>query len=73
MREPLLTSAEVADWIGKKTSWLADNRDVIPYHRIGREVRYDPADVREFLRRNRVGVAAEPSPMLRRSSRRRTA
>jgi hypothetical protein len=50
--EPLWNTETVADYIGKSTKSLENDRlkgAGIPFIRIGRTVRYDPAIVRRYL------------------------
>jgi predicted DNA-binding transcriptional regulator AlpA len=52
--EKLLTSAEVAELIGKSKAWLARMRWAgggIPYRKIGRHVRYQRSVVLDWLNR----------------------
>ncbi len=58
----LLTPEEVAELTGLSTETLAQwrsQRRGIPYLKVGRCVRYDPADVHEYLRGCRVSVSNE--------------
>ena len=54
--EPLLKTKDVADMLGLKEHTISQARHRrsktinIPYVKIGRSVRYIPADVREYLR-----------------------
>jgi len=57
----LLTAEEVAEHTGLSTETLAQWRSQkrgIPYLKIGGRIRYDPADVHEYLRGCRVSVSA---------------
>ena len=56
----LLTPEEVAEITGLSLDTLAQWRSRkrgIPYLKIGRAVRYDPAEVRAYLERCRVSVS----------------
>ena len=56
----LLTSEEVANITGMSNETLAQwrsQRRGIPYLKIGRAVRYDPAEVQAYLERCRVSVS----------------
>jgi predicted DNA-binding transcriptional regulator AlpA len=60
-RTPLATPPEVAAYLGKPPKTLAEwrSRGIGPrYHVVGRDVRYQWADVDEWL----AGQAREPSP-----------
>lgn len=51
-QEKLLTSAEVAEILGKSMAWLARQRwqgGGIPYRKIGRHVRYQQTVVLQWL------------------------
>jgi len=59
----LLTAEEVANLTGLSVETLAQwrsQRRGIPYLKIGRTVRYDPADVQTYLEGCRVSVSAPP-------------
>ena len=56
----LLTAEEVATLTGLSHDTLAQwrsQRRCIPYLKIGRAVRYDPAEVQAYLERCRVSVS----------------
>lgn len=56
----LLTAEEVATLTGLSNDTLAQWRSqkrCIPYLKIGRAVRYDPAEVQAYLERCRVSVS----------------
>lgn len=58
--QELLTSDEVAEITGLSRETLAQwrsQRRGIPYLKIGRAVRYDPAEVRTYLEGCRVSVS----------------
>jgi excisionase family DNA binding protein len=58
--QELLTSEEVAEITGLSSETLAQwrsQRRGIPYLKIGRAVRYDPAEVRSYLEGCRVSVS----------------
>ncbi len=58
-----LTAEEVANMTGLSVETLAQwrsQRRAIPYLKIGRVVRYDPADVQAYLEGCRVSVSAPP-------------
>ena len=58
-----LTAEEVANMTGLSVETLAQwrsQRRAIPYLKIGRVVRYDPADVQTYLEGCRVSVSAPP-------------
>lgn len=67
--DKLLTSAEVASWLGIKKCTLEKARstrlgDFPPYIRIGRAVRYRPADVITWLQQhafNTNGTRSNPN------------
>jgi excisionase family DNA binding protein len=53
--------ASAALGISERTLWDLTHQNVIPHVRIGRAVRYDPADLRAWINanKNRRGVATE--------------
>jgi excisionase family DNA binding protein len=56
----LLTTAEVAERLGFSTSWVLDRFEAgelrgIRFGKPGARVRFDPADVNEFLDERRTG------------------
>jgi excisionase family DNA binding protein len=58
--DALLTTEEVADITGLSRETLAQwrsQRRGIPYLKVGRAVRYDPADVQAYLEGCRVSVS----------------
>jgi predicted DNA-binding transcriptional regulator AlpA len=47
----LWTIGELAHFLRKPKSWVYDNyRDLFPYYKIGRQVRFDPQEIRAVLR-----------------------
>jgi excisionase family DNA binding protein len=65
--DKLLTTEEVADWLGttpRHVRRLVFERR-ITYRRLGRYVRFHPADVAEYVAANRVEVARSASGRLR--------
>ena len=72
LTEPLWTSAQVCAFLGlgKNAPAALVNRRVLPAMRIGRALRFDPAEVRAFAARCAVrapGVVL-PGPSLRRGA-----
>jgi predicted DNA-binding transcriptional regulator AlpA len=64
--DPLLTSEEVAQWLGIKKCTLEKARsmrlgDYPPFVRIGRAVRYVPADVKTWLDQRAFNVDGSPA------------
>ncbi len=58
--DALLTTEQVADMTGLSRETLAQwrsQRRGIPYLKVGRAVRYDPADVQAYLEGCRVSVS----------------
>lgn len=57
----MLTSAEAGVVLGKKVSWLAwaRRRRLIPFHKIGTQVRYSERDLREWIARQRIPAKDE--------------
>jgi excisionase family DNA binding protein len=58
--EPLLTAAEVAERLGFSAAWVLDRFEAgdLPGIRFGEKggrVRFDPADVNDFLDQRRTG------------------
>lgn len=62
-----LTTEQAAAHLGVSPRWLADNRDLIPYVRLGvRLVRYRVSDLEAYLEANRVtGLAARRGALVR--------
>ncbi len=59
MTEPLLTVADVAELFGVRTRFvyrLVDERR-IPFIKVGRYLRFDPADVEAYIAEQRTDVA----------------
>jgi excisionase family DNA binding protein len=53
----LLDIEQAAEYLGVEERWLKRDRSDylrIPYHRVGRLVRYDPRDLDAYLAANRV-------------------
>ncbi len=59
-------TAEAARRLGVTPTWLRDNRDQVPYIRVGRLVRYTQAHLDRYIELNTVDPA-----LLRRSTRSR--
>jgi excisionase family DNA binding protein len=58
--EYLLTAAEVAERVGFSPAWVLDRFEAgelagIRFGQKGARVRFDPADVKEFLDKRRIG------------------
>lgn len=53
---PLLKRCEVAELLQKKESWLryAERKRLIPFVRVGQQIRYRQADVDAWIRRQTV-------------------
>ncbi|WP_101257269.1 helix-turn-helix domain-containing protein [Streptomyces barkulensis] len=53
MTEPLRDVATLAEFLGKPVSWVYDNhaKEAIPGFRIGRQLRFSPVEVREWMER----------------------
>jgi predicted DNA-binding transcriptional regulator AlpA len=63
--EPLLRRAQVARILQKPASWLryAERHRLIPFHKIGQQIRYRRSDVEAWIERQRVVAASqEKSP-----------
>jgi excisionase family DNA binding protein len=56
--ENLLSRQQVAVLLGKKVSWLryAERHRLIPFVRVGRQIRYRRADLERWLEQNAVGA-----------------
>lgn len=56
----LLGPADVAQRLGVSARWVraAAASGRLPHHRVGRLIRFDPADVDDFLSRSRVERAS---------------
>ncbi|WP_068263079.1 helix-turn-helix domain-containing protein [Rubripirellula obstinata] len=55
----LLKESEAARWlnIGKRKLWSLRASGAIPIVRIGRSVRFDVDDLRDYVAKNKVGIA----------------
>lgn len=60
-RRPLLSIDEVAEWLGVNVRRLVDDRRV-PFIKWGHLLRFDPADVEEWLTHHRVELRRPPRP-----------
>ena len=51
MPESLLTPKEVAAWFKMSLVWVykQTEKGLLPYHRVGDAIRFDPAEVRAYL------------------------
>lgn len=49
--EPLLTAQQVAAWLNMSLVWVykAAEKGLLPFHRIGEAIRFDPEEIREYL------------------------
>jgi excisionase family DNA binding protein len=54
--DALLTRAEAAQLLRKPVSWLryCERRKLIPFHRIGQQIRYAQADLQAWIASRRV-------------------
>lgn len=54
--EPFVTSAEVAEYLGRPRSWIHDNqaRLDLPRVRVGKQFRYRISEIAEWVERQRV-------------------
>lgn len=57
-RTPLLTAAEVAEWLGISKGWVHDHsargkQPQLPYVRLGGQIRFEEAAIEEWIARNR--------------------
>jgi hypothetical protein len=54
-----MTRKEAAEMLQKKVSWLryAERRRLLPYVKVGQQVRYDPADLTRWIDSRRVDEA----------------
>ena len=59
--QSLWTEREAADFLGLSVEFLQQDRARkrrVPFVKIGRAVRYDPADVLDFVHRSKVRAAS---------------
>ena len=51
MAEPLLTPQELATWLNMSRVWVYKQaeRGLIPFHRVGEAIRFDPVEIRAYL------------------------
>ena len=51
MPEPLLTPQEVATWLKMSRVWVykQSEKGLLPFHRVGDAIRFDPEEVRAYL------------------------
>ena len=49
--EPLLTPKEVAGWLKMSQIWVYKQAEkgLLPFHRVGESIRFDPQEIREYL------------------------
>jgi excisionase family DNA binding protein len=61
MDNRFLTIGELADALGVSRSWLYQQveRDRIPHYRLGRAIRFDDAQVREWLHETSYGPSTD--------------
>jgi len=52
MSEPLLTPREVAEWLKMSRVWVykAAEKGLLPFHRVGEAIRFDPNEIRNYLK-----------------------
>jgi putative molybdopterin biosynthesis protein len=55
MTEPLLTPQEVATWLKMSRVWVYKQaeRGLIPFHRVGEAIRFDPNEILSYLNERR--------------------
>jgi excisionase family DNA binding protein len=55
--EPLMLRKEVSKLVRRKESWLrwAERKGLIPFVRVGREIRYRRADIEAWLDAHKAG------------------
>ncbi|MEI5672624.1 MULTISPECIES: helix-turn-helix domain-containing protein [unclassified Nocardioides] len=58
--EPLATTAEVADYLNKPTSWVHDNaaRLDLPRFKVGNQYRYRLSEIAEWVETRRKTLAS---------------
>ena len=51
MSESLLTPQEVATWLKMSRVWVYKHAEkgLLPFHRVGEAIRFDPEEIREYL------------------------
>ena len=64
MPEPLLTPQELADWLNMSRVWVykQTERGMLPFHRVGEAIRFDPAEIRHYLGERRDVKRIYPKP-----------
>lgn len=72
MLEPLLTPQEVATWLKMSRVWVYKQAEkgLLPFHRVGEAVRFDPEEIRKYLndRRSMKRVYGESRRGLKRGN-----
>ena len=56
---PLLTVAEVADWLSVSVRWVYANADLLPVVRVGRQLRFRGEDIERWVARPVTGGTGE--------------
>ena len=53
--DPLLTAQQVADWLNMSLVWVykAAEKGLLPFHRVGEAIRFDPNEIRSYLNERR--------------------
>jgi len=53
--EPFLTAQQVADWLNMSLVWVykAAEKGLLPFHRVGEAIRFDPNEIRSYLNERR--------------------
>jgi len=71
MPESLLTPQEVADWLKMSRVWVYKQveKGLLPFHRVGEAIRFDPEEIRSYLNQRRgIKKAYSESPNPKRRS-----
>ena len=55
MSEQLLTSKELAEWLGMSVSWVYKQAESasLPFIRVGKAIRFDREEIRSYLNERR--------------------
>jgi len=64
MPEPLLTPKELADWLKMSTVWVYKQAEkgALPFHRVGDSIRFDPEEIRDYLKGRKDLKRVYPKP-----------
>jgi excisionase family DNA binding protein len=64
MPEPLLTPKELANWLRMSMVWVYKQAEkgALPFHRVGDSIRFDPEEIRAYLKDRKDLKRIYPKP-----------